>query len=361
MIKLKTLLKEIKSTYIIVGCVDDDFNIIMDNNIESHLDLLAKYGWPYNRDKYNFRYNANNQTIYWYQEPSDDVKEEVKSLIRKKFPNYYITKNKSIHSNDKLNYQKLQMKAHGLSEITDVEREEMYPEDSDKWDDWVEYLDHFDYDCPRIELSKLKTRFDLEYIAYFEQKIIKLYDNKKRSVWLEYDKENETFDVIKDIMEWIYSNDAEHIVNISADDIYNGHLETTLKEFKENPSPVYHYTTEENWELIKQDGELVGSSGTGINNRNSHGIFTSIDPEEYQIGTYGNICLELNLPAFKSELKISDLNLEYEPQVAEHLVREYIASTLEIGEIPDDYHSEGISPYTIIVGYKMPLKFIKQI
>ena len=226
---------------------------------------------------------------------------------------------------------------------------------------WVEYLDHFDYDCPRIEISKLKTRFDLEYIAYFEQKIIKLYDNKKRSVWLEYDKENETFDVIKDIMDWLYSNDAETVTNLNSDDIYSNYLETTLKKFKENPSPVYHYTTEENWELIRQDGKLVGSSGTGINNRNAHGIFTSIDPEEYQDGTYGNICLELNLPAFKSKFKIPNLDIYYEPQVADHMIREYIAYELELGELLDNYHSEGISPYTLIVGHTIPLEFIKQI
>jgi len=482
MIKLKILLNEIKSPYIIVGCVDDDFNIIMDSNIESHSDLLDKYGWSYNRDKYNFRYNASNQTIYWYNQPSEDIREEVKALIKKRFPYYHVTKTNSISSNDKLNYQKLQMKAHGLSEnikgkltvyhgtkepfktfnikksthgivwftsnkekivkgesganskgyiitaivtlnnpagwdeyekmslgelkrdgydgailpdggsdgsfdcfvffntqikivgiekdefkpkslseITDLERDEMYPEDSDKWDDWQEYLDHFDYECPKSEISKLKNRFDLEYSSYFNQKIIKLYDLKNNIIWLEYNKENESFDVIKNIIDWTYSNDAEQVVNISADDIYNGHLETTLKEFKSNPSPVYHYTTEENWELIKQDGELVGSGGTGINNRSAHGIFTSVNPEEYQNGTYGNICLEINLPAFKSELKIPELNLEYEPQVAEHLVREYISYELELGEIPSDYHSEGISPYTIIVGYKMPLKFIKQI
>jgi len=244
-----------------------------------------------------------------------------------------------------------------ISEITDQEREEMYPEDSDKWDDWQEYIDHFDYECLKLELSKLIKRFDLQYDTYFEEKIVKLTDDKN-TVWLIHNKENETFDVIKDIHQWIYDR-AEQELEVDVDIIYSRVLESTLKDFKNNPIKVYHYTTPEKLELIKTSGKMVGSYGTGINNRGAYGIFTTVNVEEYQDGTYGDVCLEIDLPRFKLENNIPELNAEYEPEVSEYLIHEYIGSTLEIdfnAEIPSD-----MSPYTLIINHTIPIKYIKQL
>ena len=143
--------------------------------------------------------------------------------------------------------------------------------------------------------------------------------------------------------------------------MYNGWNECTLEEMRKNPGKVYHYTTEEAWEKIQSHGGMKGSSGTGLTNRGSHGIFTSTNPEVYAEGTYGNICLELNLEAFKNDSRLPELNLSYEPEVDEYLLREYVWSELKIESRDEIDSSGGMSPYTIIVGHNIPLKYIRTV
>ena len=122
---------------------------------------------------------------------------------------------------------------------------------------------------------------------------------------------------------------------------------------------MYHYTTPEKLELIKSSGKMIGSYGTGINNRSAYGIFTTVNIEEYQDGIYGDVCLEIDLSRLKLENNMSEISVEYEPEVSEYLIHEYIGSTLEIdfnAEIPSD-----MSPYTLIVKHTIPTKYIKQL
>lgn len=243
-----------------------------------------------------------------------------------------------------------------MIKLKDLITEQEEPTDSDQWESWYDYIDYFEYDIEKSEISKLVKRFTLNWKGYFKNKIVKIFDNKN-TLYFEYDASGETFSWIKDILQWVYDNGDS--LGIDPAIIYNGHVESTLKDVRENPGKVYHWTTEEKWEEIQQSGGMHGSSGTGINNRGAHGIFTSTDPEEYQLGTYGDICLEIDLDKFKQESGLKALNLDFEPEVEEYLMRDYIMSTLEI-ENRDDIPSD-ISPYTIIIGHNIPLKYIKQI
>lgn len=204
---------------------------------------------------------------------------------------------------------------------------------------------------------KNKKRHDLYGKTYFNNQIVKLED-KKQDVYLEYDKKSETATLIKDIAQWVYEVDYSTL-GIDSENMYNGHVESTLKDLKQNPGKVYHYTTEEGWELIQKDGKMVGSYGSGINNRGAYGIFTSVNPEEYADGVYGNICLELDLQKFKEDNQLPELNLEFEPEVEDCLIIDYIRSVLEI-ENREDVPSD-ISPYTIIVNHVISLNYIKQL
>lgn len=234
-----------------------------------------------------------------------------------------------------------------------VEAEE--PVDSDQWEDWEEYLHYFEYDIEKGEIAKLIKKHGLKGKGYFDQKLIKIFG--KTPMYLLYNAENETFDVIKDIEQWIYDTDISDFID--PDTIYNNWVESSLKDMRVNPGKVYHYTTPEKWALIQEDGKMVGSYGTGINNRGAYGIFTSTDPEEYAVGTYGNVCLELNLDAFKNESGLPALNLEFEPETMDYLMRSTMASAMEI-EMRDDIPSD-ISPYTVVVNQVVPLKYIKPI
>jgi hypothetical protein len=230
------------------------------------------------------------------------------------------------------------------------------PTDSDQWDNWHEYIKYFEYDIEKADISKLIKRFGLKGKGFFDNRIIEIYGDEP--VYLLYDSDNETFSVIKDITQWIWDVDASNI-GVDPDTIYNNWVESSLKDLRQNPGKVYHYTTPEKFELIKQDGEMIGSYGTGINNRGSYGIFTSTDPQEYSLGTYGDICLEIDLESFKRDSGLPELNLEFEPEVIDYITREYLAHVLKI-EICDDLPSD-MSPYTVVVNHVIPIKYIRQI
>ena len=236
-------------------------------------------------------------------------------------------------------------------------------ENSDMWDDWYSYLNDVSYGIEKEEIIKLINKYNLDGKKLLGGKIIKLWD-AKRTAYLEFDETNATVDLIKDIEQWVYDL-QEHeysTVGINPDTIHNSWIESTLEDLRKNPGKVYHYTTEDKWEEIQQDGQMVGSRGTGINNRGAYGIFTSTDPQEYVLGSYGNVCLELDLETYKTETGKLELNLSFEPQVEEYLVREYLRSALEIETGRDDIDNDGgISPYTVIVRETIPTKYIRQI
>lgn len=235
---------------------------------------------------------------------------------------------------------------------------------ADLWDDWEDYIDYNSYDIPKEELIKLKNKFNLN-IKQCLKELFRVSDNTNSELYITYDPKSESFEYVKDIKDWIYNlsdSEMEELLGHGVDSIYNVWIEGTLEDLKTNPGKLYHYTTEENWEAIQQSEELQGGGGTGLTNRFSHGIFTSVDPEEHASGTYGDVCLELDMDAFKNANNLSEVNLEYEPDIEEYLLRDLIRSSLELDDMEIQLDSSGgMSPYTIIVGHDIPVQFIKQI
>lgn len=228
---------------------------------------------------------------------------------------------------------------------------------SDDVESWTEYLAQNDYNCPVYNIEALVEKYSLRSEPFFHGKIIKLTDDKV-SLFLEFTQSSNTYDLIQDINQWVYDA-TEDSVDITVDELWNGWIDGTLGKFKVSPSKVYHYTTPEKYELIKSSGKMIGSHGTGITNRYAFGIFTTVNIEEYQDETYGNICLELDLPRFKLDSNLQSLDLEYEPDISEYILREYIISKLELDEnltIPSD-----MSPYTLIVRHTIPIQYIRHI
>lgn len=230
----------------------------------------------------------------------------------------------------------------------------------EEFDDWIEYIKYESYAMPKEDIRQLIQKFGLQGKKYLDGKMVKLWDDK-RFAWLEFD--GDTLDYVDNIGEWLSNlNDYEYAEYVDPEIIYNSWVESSLNDLKENPGKVYHWTTEEKWEKIQQSGKMVGSSGSGLNNRGAYGIFTSINPEEYAIGSYGNICLELDLERFLKESGKPKLNLAWEPQVEEYLVREYLRSVLEIENDRDEIENDGgISPYTVVVNEVIPIQYVRQI
>jgi hypothetical protein len=209
---------------------------------------------------------------------------------------------------------------------------------ADLWDNWRNYINYNQYDIPKEELIKLKNKFNLNINQYLKI-IFKLSDNENAELYLSYDPKAESFEYIKDINDWIYNlngAEMEEMLGYGVDKIYNGWIEGTLEDLKAHPGKLYHYTTEEKWVDIQQSGELHGSSGTGLRNRFAHGIFTSVDSEEHASGTYGDVCLELDMDAFKRENNLSEISLQYEPDVEEYLLIDMIRVKLELRDFSTD-------------------------
>lgn len=230
----------------------------------------------------------------------------------------------------------------------------------EEFDDWFEYIKYESYAMPKEDIRQLIQKFGLQGKKYLDGKMVKLWDDK-RFAWLEFD--GDTLDYVDNIGEWLSNlNEHEYAEYVNPDIIYNAWVETNLEDFKQNPGKVYHWTTEEKLEEIQQSGKVVGSRGSGLNNHGAYGIFTSTDPQEYALGSYGNVCLELDLERFLKESGKTELNLAWEPQVEEYLVREYLRSVLEIENDRDEIENDGgISPYTVVVNEVVPIQYVRQI
>jgi 8-oxo-dGTP pyrophosphatase MutT (NUDIX family)/GH24 family phage-related lysozyme (muramidase) len=125
LVKKKRTLNEVKSPDIVVGFIDPEFNIISSNNTETHMDLLYRHpqwrekAWKSHHFK-NWRFNSRTNTVYWYSRPTEDEKEEVKDHIITKYKGFKVLYHVYIGERWSDEYSKLQMKAHGLTEIDDV-------------------------------------------------------------------------------------------------------------------------------------------------------------------------------------------------------------------------------------------------
>lgn len=233
----------------------------------------------------------------------------------------------------------------------------------EEYESWDEYFDEEQYSMPKDDISFFVKKFNLSYERYGN--IVKFYEGDLGSVWTTYDPSDETFDAVAfndDDMSNHISNMGEselveHLGIEDESDVYIGCWEATIRDFQENPVIVYHHTTEEGLEEIQESGDLRGVYGTGLTNRSAFGIFTTLDPEEHALGTYGDIQLSIRLDQFKESEKLEKLELWPEPDVLEHALVEAMHAKLEL---PDNYNEvpSDMSPFTVIVGHTIPLKFV---
>lgn len=240
-------------------------------------------------------------------------------------------------------------------------REEELPKYHD-YDDWTNYLDFED----SIELDQMEgfvNKFGLKSFLYMEGSYLNIRDDKN-SYWLE--KSDDSYDKIEDSDDEMKNNyipglqDHEKLndMRITEDDLYIDGWETTIGELRKNPGLVYHYTNEDNLKKIKKTKELRPSFGSGLTNRNAHGIFCSVSPDTYADGVYGDILLEIDLNSFKESEGLTKLDLEPEPDILESSINATFAHKLGFVDY-SEYVSDDMSSETIIVGHVIPIKYIR--
>lgn len=237
----------------------------------------------------------------------------------------------------------------------------------DSYESWTEFLDDNNYGISIENLRSLIKKFNTGF---------RFPNNQNKSILLLFDNENQY---------WLKSNDGEEYevwatneedlnheiwrlsesdmldyLGIKEDDIYIDGWECTIKDLRENPGVVYHYTTEEGWDNIQKDGFINPMcKSRGLSNRNvGCAIFCSVNSEEYETGTYGNVCLALNLTDFMKSQNLSSLYVEPEPEVLEVSIRNAFRNKLGINEDPEESSSD-MSPTTVIIYEAFPVQFIE--
>lgn len=155
---------------------------------------------------------------------------------------------------------------------------------------------------------------------------------------------------MKDAQEWLWS-----LSDWDLDDYIT--LGDSNKDFWDYPSVVYHATTPEKWEIIKEKGLERRDRSRGIDNRNTgSAIFTSDNPDD--IGVYGNVVIEINAPQMKIDGYMPPVSKEKPIEEAEK--REALANLIGL----DDFYVEvesGIRTTTIVFFGHIPSKYLRKI
>ena len=237
--------------------------------------------------------------------------------------------------------------------------------ENDEDDTWIYWLEDNEYGITIEDFKKLIQKYKLSYVHIIKNKIAELTDGQSK-VYLEFDLKSNELDVwawnldeVSNKIENMDDFDILNLLGLSEEDVYISGWECTIKDAQEHPGTVYHYTTEDKWDDIQLHGGMKTSYGTGLTNRGAVGIFTSVDAEEHALGTYGDVCLAIDLSSYKTDNNISRLNLSPEPEVLETELKNILANKFGLDDISES--SSDMSIFTMIVGHGIPLKYIKRI
>lgn len=158
-------------------------------------------------------------------------------------------------------------------------------------------------------------------------------------------------DHVKGLGEWINSADVSRVATeFGIEQDFNA-------SFWAHPAPLFHATSEENVDLIRQEGLNPMQKTRGLSNRGVGGaVFTVNELEDLGDGSYGNDIFEIDTPAMKAD--------GYAPTVAQEPdVEEYeLASSLAHRLGLEDFHRDsehGMLPSTVIVYGAIPAKYLK--
>lgn len=161
--------------------------------------------------------------------------------------------------------------------------------------------------------------------------------------------------------DFLDQKDVDELVDvffINEDNVHMSGWETSIGEISKNPGTFYHYTIFERLEGIVDDEILIPSYGTSLGNRGTRGIFTSVSPETFADGSYGDILISINLDEWAKENDVDGSFIVPEPSVFEGEVKAYVAYSFQ----RDDYYfqpEQGESEETAIIQEPIPIKYLK--
>jgi len=200
-------------------------------------------------------------------------------------------------------------------------------------------------------LNGVYLKLSLDNISYWLEKTDGIYYVVEKS-------DQDMLNSIYRIQEYVKLN----YLGISEDEVFIDGWEKTFGQLKNSGTVVYHYTTEEDWNKIQEEGKLNPYYGTGLSNRRTFGIFTSVSPHTYEDGSYGDVCLEINLTKFKQDFNIDELLICPEPEVLENAINILFANALKLDGYSDVFsNASDITSETVIIQHEIPIMYVNRI
>jgi len=163
-----------------------------------------------------------------------------------------------------------------------------------------------------------------------------------------------------DYFEWdggsyVTEFDPNDIWQLDISEELGEHEDNFNKEFWEGPGELYHATTEDHIEGIKENGLESRNETRGMSNRSvGGGVFTSANHEE--IGSYGDKLITIDANKMKADGYTP--YVMQEPDIAEGEARGSVAYQLNIEDFSPDIES-GMSYSTFIFTDDIPAKYLR--
>lgn len=169
------------------------------------------------------------------------------------------------------------------------------PEDPVELNDSHDLVEYLEYDIEAKTVEEIEKALNQKGID------LERYDLKKDS--------HVVFEVFKDELVvfddgWLTSYDSkeEFMQDYQVPDELEELIQNRFnEEFWDYPAPLYHATSEKGvMEIIKEEG-LETTSGTGLSNRGSRGVFTVSEVERLLDGSYGNFIFKIDTKQMKAD------------------------------------------------------------
>ena len=155
-----------------------------------------------------------------------------------------------------------------------------------------------------------------------------------------------------DVGSWVYSVDE-------FDTSWGVVMPDFNAAFWERPSTLWHATPDENVQNILKNGLGRRNDTRGLTNRSvGAAVFTTTEPEELAMGSYGDNHFEIDCAAMKADGLTPTVTQE--PEVEEYEFRKALLYKVGAEDAADRLeHGRDMAPHTVIVHGDIPPKYLK--
>jgi len=139
-------------------------------------------------------------------------------------------------------------------------------------------------------------------------------------------------------------------------DYYPDYEDDQNRDFWASTPDLWHATTEDHVDSIREEGLRAENQTRGISNRSTGAaVFTADDPEALAMGSYGDVLIRINTAAMKADGRTPYTSRE--PDVVDAELRGAIAHRLGLRDYEPEIE-QGMDTTTVIVHGSIPAKYL---